>query len=224
MSYYIDLTAISIEEYKGILRDADFIPSWRVLKNDIEANLDAIEAQGIRNLDELQKALKSKAKLQDLARQSGLSEAYLNVLRRAVNGYLPKPNRIIDFPGVPGDVAEKLKTLGIRNTLHLYEHILTPEARTALSQRAGISADELARLARLTDLSRIRWVNHTFAYVLLEAGYESVEQVAKADHQEMYERIRQLNKERSIYKGNIGAHDMKLCIDSAQGLDVELRI
>ena len=65
-------------------------------------------------------------------------------------------------------------------------------------------------------------MNHTFAYVLMEAGYDTTEAVAKADYQALYETVKQLNKEREIYKANIGPNDMKLCIESARGLDFEI--
>ncbi len=48
-----------------------------------------------------------------------------------------------------------------------------------MSKQIGISENELLRLAKLTDLSRIRWVNHAFAYVLFEAKYDTVEKAAK---------------------------------------------
>jgi hypothetical protein len=67
-------------------------------------------------------------------------------------------------------------------------------------------------------------VNHTFAYVLLEAGYETVKIVADADYKEMYIKIKKLNKEREFYKGSIGEHDMKVLVESAQILDFEIEI
>jgi hypothetical protein len=78
------------------------------------------------------------------------------------------------------------------------------------------------KLTKLTDLSRIKWVNHTFAYVLLEAGYDTAEKVANADSQKMYEIIKQLNKERENYNAHIGERDMKMCIESAKGLSFEI--
>ena len=80
----------------------------------------------------------------------------------------------------------------------------------------------MLKLAKLTDLSRIRWVNHTFAYVLLESGYDTVEKVANADYKELYTTIKQLNEERKIYNAHIGERDMKMVIESAQGLDFEI--
>jgi hypothetical protein len=222
MGYYIDLESISIDTYKQTLRTADLIPSWMVLKENIDENLDTIKKHNINNIGELKKAIKTKDKVQEFSKQSGLPENYLAVLRRVINGYHPKPNRIKDFPYIAEDVVGKLEALGLKNTLKLYEKVLTPEKRDELSEKSGISKNEIERLTKLTDLSRIRWVNHTFAYVLLEAGYDTAEKVANADYQELYETVKQLNKEREIYKAHIGVRDMKLVIEAAQGLDLEI--
>ena len=77
-------------------------------------------------------------------------------------------------------------------------------------------------LTKLTDISRIRWVNHTFAYVLLEAGYDTVEKVANADSQELYETVKKLNSERKIYNAHIGVRDMKRVIEFAGDLAREI--
>ncbi len=222
MGYYIDLKKISVDRYKEILKSADLLPSWMILKENIEENLDTVKKQGIQNLDELQKALKTKSKLQEFSRKSGLPENYLTILRRVLNGYQPKPNRIKDFPNVPTEIAVKLESFGIKNTLQLYPEILSKEKKKRLSDRTGIDQKEVLKLAKLTDLSRIRWVNHTFAYVLLEAGFDTANKVAKADFQKLYETVKQLNTERKIYNAHIGAHDMKLCVEAAKGLDFEV--
>jgi len=222
MGYYINLKLISIDEYKEILKTADLLPSWQVLKEDIDKNLDIIKKHNIQNLDELLVALKNKSKLQEFSKQSGLSENYLAVLRRVVNGYQPKPNRIKDFNCIDENIVRKLETLGIKNTFKLYEKVQTSEKRNKFSKEIEVSKNEIMKLTKLTDLSRIRWVNHTFAYVLLEAGYDTAEKVANADYFELYETVKQLNKEREIYNAHIGAHDMKLCVESAQNLDFEI--
>ncbi|MCP5062961.1 MAG: DUF4332 domain-containing protein [Ignavibacteriae bacterium] len=222
MGYYIDLKSISINKYKEILKAANLIPSRMILKENINKNLDSINTHHILNIDELQKALKDKGKISDLSKQFDIPERYLEVLRAEINGYLQKPNRIKDFTCIDEEITQKLETLGLKDTLKLYDEILNYEKRNELSSKTGISEKEILKLTKLTDLSRIRWVNHTFAYVLLEAGYDTVEKVAKADYQKLYETVKQLNKEREIYKAHIGANDMKLCIESAKGLDFEI--
>ncbi|MBC8754099.1 DUF4332 domain-containing protein [Kordia sp. YSTF-M3] len=222
MGYYIDLKSISIDAYKDILKTKTFIPSWKILENDIDKNLNILKAHQINNLDELLITLKDKSKIQEFSKQSGLPENYLAVLKRVVKGYRPKPNRIKDFTCISEDIVLKLEKTGIKNTLKLYDEILTDEIRSQLSRKAGISDNEIMKLTKLTDLSRIRWVNHTFAYVLLESGYDTAEKVAKADYQELYETIKQLNNERKIYNAHIGVNDMKMIIESAQSLGFEI--
>ncbi len=222
MGYYIDLKSISIDKYKEILKSADLIPSRMILKENTNDNLDIIKSHNIQNLDVLQKNLKDKKKLQEFSKQFGISARFLEVLRAEINGYLQKPNRIKDFSCVDEDIILRLEKLELKNTLKLYGEVLTQEKRKDLSKKTGISEKDIMQLTKLTDLSRIRWVNHTFAYVLLEAGFDTAEKVANADYKEMYEIIKQLNKERKIYNAHIGAHDMKLCIESAKSLDLEI--
>ena len=90
MGYYIDIKGISIDKYKEILKATEFIPSWKVLEEDIDKNLDIIKKHNIKNLDELLIALKDKTKIQELSKQSGLPSNCLEVLKRGVNGYRQK--------------------------------------------------------------------------------------------------------------------------------------
>ena len=222
MGYYIDLKSISIDNYKEIIRTTELIPSWKILEKDINKNLNIIKKHDIKNLDELLIALKDKTKIQEFSKQSGLPENYLATLRRVVNGYQQKPNRIKDFICVDEDIVVQLEEIGIKNTFKLYEEIIVRKKRNEFSIKTGISKSEIIKLTKLTDLSRIRWVNHTFAYVLLESGYDTAEKVANADYKKLYETIKQLNKEREIYNAHIGERDMKMIIEFAQGLDFEI--
>jgi hypothetical protein len=222
MGYYIDLKNISIDKYKEILKTAELIPSWKILEKDIDKNLDIIEKNNIKNLDELLIALNDKNKVQEFSKQSGLQEEYLAVLKRVVNGYRQKPNKMKDFTCLAEDTVAKLEKLGIKNTLQLYDMVLTDEKRETLSNKIEIGRDEIMRVTKLTDLSRIRWVNHTFAYVLFEAGYDTAEKVAKADYQELYKTIKEFNEERKIYNAHIGVRDMKMVVEAAKDLDFEI--
>lgn len=222
MGYYIDLKRISIDDYKEILKGADLIPSRTILKENADKNFAKIKGHDIRNLDELQKTLKNKKKLKSISEQFDIEELYLEKLRAEINGYIQKPNRIKDFSCINEDTKLKLEEVGLQNTVKLYDEVLTDEKRKTLSTKTGISYKEIMLLAKLTDLSRIRWVNHTFAYVLLEAGYDTTEKVAIADYLEMYDNIKQLNAERKIYNAHIGARDMKRVVDFAKNLDFEI--
>ena len=222
MGYYIDLKIISIDEYKEILKASDLLPSRLILKDNIDSNFDLIKNQKVQNVDELLNMLKNKKKLQDFSRQSGLHDDYLTLLIREIKSYRQNPNKIKDFPGITDDTVLKLENIGIKNTLQLFDKILTSKSRKEISKQTGIDEHEILKITKLTDLSRIRWVNHTFAYVLLEANYDIVEKVANADCNELYETVKQLNEERKLYKAHIGLHDMKLCVEAAKDVSLDI--
>lgn len=222
MGYYIDLKSISIDKYKEILKASDLLPSRLILKDNIDSNFDLITNQKVQYVDELLNMLKNKKKLQDFSRQSGLNDDYLTILIREIKSYRQNPNRIKDFPSIADDVILKFENIGIKNTLQLFDKVLTSKSRLEISKQAGINENEVLKITKLTDLSRIRWVNHTFAYVLFEAEYDTVEKVANADYKDLYETVKRLNEDRKIYKGHIGLHDMKLCVEAAKDVSLEI--
>ena len=224
MPYYINLNEFSIEAFKEKLKDMELIPSWEIIGEDVDESFDKIKKQGVENLQDLLTALKTSEKIQEFSCVSGLTIKYLSVLNRVVKGYKQKPNRLRDFPNIDANVLMRLEANHLNNTLKLYEKVLTPEKRKQLADNTRIDISEILKVAMFSDLSRIRWVNHTFAYVLLEAGYNSAEKVAKANAQSLYEEIKQLNAERKIYNASIGVRDMKMVIDFAQDLEFELQV
>ncbi|MEO9485209.1 MAG: DUF4332 domain-containing protein [Ekhidna sp.] len=217
MSYYINLEKMTIEFFKEWLLTSNLIPSWMILRDNID-HLKSIKKLGIENLEQLRILLRSKSNLQEFASKSGLPEEYLNVLRRVINGFHPKPNRIKDFPRIRQDSAERLKKIGVTNTLQVYEYVSDTSKRAQFSKDTGLGEGEVDRLWKLTDLSRIKWVNHTFASMLKEAGYDSSEKVANADCEEMYQKVKEVNDEQKFYAGTIGLKDMGRCIEFAQML------
>ncbi len=223
MGYYIDLEQISIEDYGNILKSTHLIPSWKILKENMDINLETIKKHGIHNLRQLQETLKQKDQVQEFSKQSGLPEQYLTVLRRMINGYQSKSNRIKDFPETSEDIILTLEKIGIKNTRHLYDKIITPNDRALLSKQTGIGDKEILRLTKLTDLCRIRWVNHTVAYVLYEAGYDTAEKVANANPELLYDTIKQLNAERNFYSAHIGLNDMKMLVESASMISLDIK-
>jgi len=63
MGYYIDLSKMSLNEFKENLKSRNLLPSQQILKKDIDKNFNVIKKQNIENLHQLQQALKTKKKL-----------------------------------------------------------------------------------------------------------------------------------------------------------------
>ena len=125
MGYYINLRNISISKYKDILKSADLLPSRIILKNDIDDIFNIIKKLQIDNVDELQKTLMNKNEVQDFSKKSGIPEDYLKILIREIKSYRQSPNKIKAFSDISENVILKLKNIGIKNTLQIYEKILT---------------------------------------------------------------------------------------------------
>lgn len=223
MGYYTDLATISIDDYQAKLESADLLPSRMLLKERLAERFGYFKSIGIRNVLDLQKLLKKKEKLAELTKVDGFSEDFLVVLLREINSIQPKPNKLNEFFGISSETVSKLEKNGIKDTLKLFDHVLTLQSRKKLAAETNIPEAEILELAKLTDLSRIKWVGATFARMLYEVGVDTAEKASKTDYVELHQKIFQLNKEKNFYKGQIGLHDIKLFVDAAREVSFEIQ-
>ncbi len=216
MGYHIDLKTISLDSYRVLLENKTLIPSRMILKENLESRIEELKNTGINNLEELFKLLKKKENIEKLKKQEIFTNDFLLTLKREINSMLPKPNRFCDFIFLDKDLIKILADHGFKQTKQLFERVMTPEDREILSKELGISIEDTLMLAKLTDISRIQWVNHTFAYVIYKAGYDSVKKISQADYKTLYNEIKALNKRNELYKGNISLKDMKILVEAAK--------
>lgn len=193
-----------------------------MLKERLDERFGQFKSMGIRNVKELLLLLKRKETLTELSAVECLAGDYLIILLRELNSMLPKPNSIADFTGIAPDTVDRLARVGIKNTEKLYYRGLTHAQRKALSDTTGISIGEILELAKLSDLSRIKWVGVTFARMLYDLGVDTVEKAIKADPIELHARVNQLNREKNIYKGTIGLNDIRIFVEMAKELPLEI--
>lgn len=213
MDYYIDFKKITIDDLKIRLKEADLLPSQKILKENIDNRLERLKKHDIKNLYDLHEKLKTKDKVAAIAEETDLPEKYLIILRREVNSYHPKPNNFKDFPGIKPDTLQKLEEIGIKHTLHIFDKILTRKSRVDFANKSGISDDEILELTKLTDVSRIKWVGPIFARLLIESGIDTVEKVTHTQYERLYTKLSKINEDKKYYKGKFGLNDMKLCVE-----------
>jgi len=224
MGYHIDLTRITLMQYKQSLKEGYLPPSRQVLKENIDARFEIIERHGILRADELFNELKTKRKVEAFSMASGISLDYLTILSREIRSLIKKPVKLIEFTMISTQAAEKLGAAGIKHTVDVYNNTLTEQDRKDLSEKSGISEDDIERIARLADLSRIRWVNHTFAQILYELGYRCAKDVSAADAEVMHKEVNGYIREHNIYKDGIGLRDIKICVEVAGKLEHEMQL
>lgn len=222
MGYYIDLEKISIDNYRTKLETAYLPPSRMILKERLEERFGYFKNIGIRNIKELVQVLKKKDRLSELQKVDCLSSDYLTILLRELKSTFPKPNKIVEFKGISKHTVDKLENIGIKNTEKLYDKVTTKTDRQKLADLTGINYADILELTKLTDLSRIKWVGVTYAQILYNLGVNTVEKVSKSDPIDLHARINQRIKEHNIFKGAIGLNDVKILVETANGLPLEI--
>lgn len=222
MAYHIDLQRISLDQYSTRLKTAYLPPSRVMLRERTEERFNHLRELGIKNLNELIRFLKKKENVEELQKTAYFSGDYLKILLRELNSMLPKPNKISEFPGISDVDVEKMEKSGIKNTIQLYDRIVSLKKREDLSETTGIEASVILELTKLTDLSRIKWVSPVFARMLYDLGFDTVEKISKADPVVLHQKIIQINKERKIYKGQIGLNDIRILVDAAKEVLLEI--
>ncbi len=213
--YYYDFKSLSLSKLKEKIKNTELLPSQKILLEKIDERFDLIESQNINNIFELQEILKTKNKTTEFARKTGILEEYLIVLRREVNSYQSKSRKLSEFPGMKKEIIEKLAKKGIKDTGQLFDFIATRKSREDLEKELNLTNDDVIVLAKLTDVSRLRYVGPNFAMLLVSTQYDTVEKVQKADYNKLYEDLIKINKKEDYYKGNIGLKDMKFFVNDA---------
>jgi len=222
MGYYIDLSTISLKEYKDRLANCYLPPSRLLLRENREKRFAQFKSLGINNVKDLQSLLKKKGTIDNLSLIDCLDADYLKILLREINSMHPKPNRLNEFSGIPNEVTDRLEKAGIKNTVQLYKQVLSPEMRKTLSVGLQIDNAILLELTKLTDLSRIKWVGTTFARILYDLGIESARAASLADPEDLHIRINKIIKERNLYRGTVSYNDVQVFIQAAGDIPLDI--
>lgn len=222
MGYYIDLEKISIDDYRKKLESAYLPPSRLILKDKLDERFGYFKSIGIKNVKGLIQVLKKKDKLAELSMVDCFSGDYLTILLRELNSTLPKPNKISDFIDIKKNTIDRLEKIGITNTEKLYARVVKKSDRQKLADSTGIEYQDILELTKLSDLSRIKWVGVTYAQMLYDLGVDTVEKVSESDPIDLHTKINRMIKEKNIFKGAIGLNDVKILIESASELPIEI--
>lgn len=214
-NYSIDLEKITLERFQHMLETKELLPGRMILKEQIDERFGILESMGIDNLQELWEKLKTQKRVAQLAEDSGLREEYLIILRREVSGYMPKPVNLKDFPDIDAKYIERLASLGIKTTKHLFDRVKTESQRAELSEKSNIPVEIIEELTKLSDLVRIVGVGPVFAQILYEAGIDNLEVFVSQSPQEILEKVQVINASKQYTKANITEKDIVYCLETA---------
>jgi len=200
MKYNLDLDRITLEDYKEILKKQNLLPGRVCLLENIDQHFALLKKKNLLTVSQLKQALSSAQKIVAFASASGIPEKYLTILNRESGSLIQKSVSLDSFPDIEASLTSRLAQNGLKNTKEYFES----------------NPAEKNELFCLSDLVRINGVGPVAAKTFYEAGYRSVEDVARADAAEMLEKTNEVNRVRQYYKANLGIKDMQFCIDFAK--------
>lgn len=217
--YHLNLQKFSLARFKDILETEEMLPGRQILKEDIDGRFGILANLGIHNLDELNAVLRTKKKVEALARQSGLPAAYLTILRREAKSYWPKVVYFREFPGVASEVVAKLTDVGITHSKHLFDRGQTKQQREALATAAGLPVEKVLECVKLSDLVRVRGIGPGFARIFYEAGADTIETLSQWPPEALFQAAHKVNKEKKITRVVPSLKDMTHYVAMAGELD-----
>ena len=213
--YSLDTEQFSLQLFNEQIRTKKMIPSRITLQEGREKYFGALEARGIKNLKQLIVELGNRDKIKLVARECGIPELYLTLLKREAGSYLSLPFPLADFPGIPLEYTEVLKTRGIRNTRDYFESVQNTAQRTLMAMQTGIPGSRLREIFALCDLSRITGVGGFYARIIYEAGLRSVHDFATTDATTHKKHYRKVLEKRGYPVKKLSEDDLQYCIDYA---------
>jgi predicted flap endonuclease-1-like 5' DNA nuclease len=216
--YHIDLDAFPLARFKQRLATQEVLPARQILKEDLVTRFDVLAAMGLHSLADLIAALRTRAKVEAFARESGLSRDYLVILGRQARSYKPKPVVLGDIPGVDPEHAARLAAEGIKHSKHLFQRGQTPEQRQALAEATGVPRAALLELVQLADLARILGLGPVLVRLYHTTGAETVEAMARWDPVALDKQAHAVNQAQGISKWVPPRKDAIAYVEMAQAL------
>ena len=215
MGYSVNISKISVNQYMGMLKNQNLLPSRKILLENLEDNFNKISAMKIDNLDELKKNISSAQKLSAFSEKTGISENYLTILKREIGSLEQKPVLVSEFPGISENTVSALLNKKIKTSKDVYNLAITADNISAVSREMNIDDVELQELSALCNLVRINGIGAVAAKTIYESGYKSVDDIANAKAAKLLEDMNTVNADKQYYKANLGEKDMQFIIDAA---------
>ncbi len=215
MAYGFDLSKMTLERFKKVVKEGYLIPSLRKLREGIEENFRVIETRGITRVSELGNRIANQKKADDFSEATGINIDYMTALRRLVSSYKAKPRKLTEFPDINDDMLKSMAEEGLKTSKTLFEYIEKEEPSDVM-KCLGLSEVELRHIWALMEVTQLRYVSSLFATAMVKSGHDSITSVAGSERVEFLEALIRINKTENIYKGNIGDTDVQFLIDDAK--------
>lgn len=102
--------------------------------------------------------------------------------------------------GIGEIYAQKLAEAGISTTDAFLERGATPQGRKEIAEKTDISAKLILEWLNHIDLFRVKGIGEEYADLLEAAGVDTVPEMAQRNAENLYEKLVQVNAEKSLVR------------------------
>lgn len=106
--------------------------------------------------------------------------------------------KINEIEGIGPSYAEKLESVGMKNSDDLLESGKTPQGRKDIAEKTGISSKLILEWINLCDLIRIKGVGEEYSDLLEEAGVDTVVELSHRNAENLQKKMQEVNEEKNL--------------------------
>ena len=108
--------------------------------------------------------------------------------------------KIIDIEGIGPSYAEKLVSIGIKNSDDLLKKGKTPQGRKEISQQSEISDKLILKWINMADLIRIKGVGEEYSELLEVSGVDTVIELSHRNAENLHEKMQKVNDQKKLVR------------------------
>jgi len=107
---------------------------------------------------------------------------------------------LLKVEGIGGIYSQKLREAGIATTQALLEQGASPQGRTKIAEKTGISGTLILEWVNHVDLFRIKGVGEEYSDLLEEAGVDTVPELAQRNPENLHQKLVAVNQAKKLVR------------------------
>lgn len=126
--------------------------------------------------------------------------------------------KLTDVEGIGPANAEKLAAAGVKTPADLLKEGGTSAGRKHLSEKTGISSDQLLKWVNRVDLSRVKGIGTQYSDLLEAAGVDTPKELARRNPDNLLETLKKTNDAKNLVRQLPSKSQVEGWIASAKAL------
>jgi predicted flap endonuclease-1-like 5' DNA nuclease len=125
-----------------------------------------------------------------------------------------------EIEGIGEARAQKFKDIGISTVADLLEAGSSPSGRKQLAEKTEMDEQYILGLVNRSDLFRVKGVGEEYTDLLVEAGVNTVPELAQRNSEHLSKKLREVNKDKSLVGKLPTSSQIKQWVEQAKTLPV----